>query len=106
MLTHRKIDERLLAMVSLCVDKIDSNPALLSRVSENVIRIPNPRIRAQWDQLLRLPWPELKQQLLAATEAGDQLRQNTPFGGLLSNRERFQFFQMTAAKSAENPRRP
>ena len=93
MLNHQDIDLRLLAMVRLCVEKIDSDPRLLAQVAINAARISDPRIREQWRGVLDTPWLEFRKRLLAETEAGAQIRQDAPFGGLLSNAERLQFFR-------------
>jgi len=90
--THANLDERILGMVRLCVQKLDAEPSLFSTVRSGASRIADPRIKKEWEELLALPWPELKSKLLEATEAGDQLRQNVPFGGLLTNEERTRFF--------------
>ena len=92
-ITHREIDRRIHAMVVLCVDKIDADAALLKKVLDNATRIADPRIRNEWLRLLTLPWVQVREELLARTAAADQLRQNAPLGGLLSNAERFQFFK-------------
>lgn len=94
-ITHQQIDDRIRAMVGLCVEKIDADPSLLNKVWDSVGRIANPRIRDEWHRLQRLPWGSVRQMLLADTEAGARLRQNVPFGGLLTNAERFQFFRRT-----------
>jgi hypothetical protein len=99
MITHQQIDARLLGMVRRCVEKIDADRMLLAQVAANVGRIADPRIRSDWLRLLELPWPELRERLLAATEAGSQLRQNAPLGGLLTNAERLKFFQTDLACS-------
>jgi hypothetical protein len=93
MLTHADIDRRILGMIRLCVEKIEADPRLLARVWDNAERITDPRIRHEWRKFQALPWTELKAKLLAETPDGDQLRQNAPFGGLLSNRERLRFFR-------------
>lgn len=87
MITHQQIDRRIFGMVEMCVAKIDDNADLLNVVRENVQRIADPRINTQWQNLLDRPWPELKTKLLAQDDAGAQLRQNAPFGGLLTNAE-------------------
>ncbi len=92
MLTHEEIDDRLHRMVALCVAKIDRDMQLLGKVEANVRRVSDPRLRAEWESLLNLPWAQLREKLLAAGEAGNQLRQNAPLGGLLSNAERSRFF--------------
>jgi len=93
MITHAQIDRRLLRLVHACVKKIDRNPGLLDRVAGSVTRIPNPQIRSQWTSLLRLPWSELRVRLLDGSEWGSELRQNAPFGGILTNAERRRIFQ-------------
>lgn len=98
MITHQQIDERLRAMVGHCVEKIDADPALLTRLAENTTRIADQRIRNQWLGLLNLPWSQLREQLLAQTDHACALRQNAPFGGLLSNAERIRFFKSGESK--------
>lgn len=93
MISHQQIDSRLLGMVRLCVEKLDTNPSLRNKVWANASHIADPRLRRQWETLRATPWSELRNRLLAETDEGDQIRQNVPFGGLLSNAERLQFFQ-------------
>jgi hypothetical protein len=92
MKNHTDIDNRILAMVRLCVAKIETDNTLLDLVRKNVGRIADPRIREEWIEFQQLPWPDLKARILEVGPGGDQLRQNAPFGGILSNRERFSFF--------------
>lgn len=92
MTTDHDIDRRILRMVQLCVSKIDANPDLLNVLRDNVSRIANPRIRAEWETLLKMPWHDLKARLLAETEAGNALRQNASLGGIMTEPERLQFF--------------
>lgn len=93
MITHQDIDERLLRMVRLCVDKIDRDPSLLAKIESAATRIADPRIRSEWAVILHEPWPRLRSRLLEDSESGASLRQNAPFGGLLDNRERLTFFR-------------
>lgn len=89
MLTHRDIDRRLLALVILCVRKIDADPSLWTgRVAAAVRRLPNARLRGQWEELLGREWSEVRGHLLEEGDAGDALRQSAPLGGLLTNAER------------------
>ncbi len=85
---HKIIDARLLRLVEASVHKIDSDPALLQRLAQNVSRWLNPRLQAEWQRRLQLPWPELRNQLLADTDNGAALRQNAPLGGILPAGER------------------
>lgn len=100
MLTHQEIDARLLAMVRVCIEKIDANPSLLARLRANVDRIADARIHSEWLNLSKLPWADLRNALLAQSPEGDQLRQNAPLGGVLTNAERFQFFRPRVPRSA------
>ena len=85
---HQTIDARLLRLVEASVQKIDANPVLLRRLTENVSRWTNPRWQAQWQRRLQQPWPELRAELLANTDAGAALRQDAPLGGILPSIER------------------
>lgn len=91
--THRDIDLRIRRMVELCIVKIEANPNLLATVRDNVSRIADPKIRTEWERYLQLPWSELRSMLDNQDDAGDKLRQNVPFGGLLSEAERREFFR-------------
>jgi hypothetical protein len=93
MLTHADIDNRIFRMVRLCVQKIDQDNRLLAHVWQNADRIADPRIREEWKSFRNIPWGDLRAKLLAPGPDGDQLRQNAPLGGILSNRERIGFFQ-------------
>jgi len=92
-LTHATIDDRLHRLVAACVAKIDADASLLHRVRAAAERQPNPRIRAEWEALLALPWPELRARLLEESDRGQSLRQNAPLGGLLSPAERMAIFR-------------
>jgi hypothetical protein len=93
MTTHADIDNRILGMVRLCVEKIEQDNRLLAHVWQNAERIADPRIRAEWMAFRKIPWGDLRTKLLASGPDGDQLRQNAPLGGILSNRERIIFFR-------------
>ena len=90
--THADIDARILRMLEACAEKIDRDPSLLDRIADNASRIANDRIRNEWISLVSLPWPELRSTLLERDERGNQLRQNAPFHGILTEDERMSFF--------------
>lgn len=92
MTTHADIDARILGMLEACAYKIDRDPTLLTTVRENVSRLADGRIKSEWTALLTLSWAELRPLLLERSQQGDQLRQNAPFGGILSEDERMNFF--------------
>lgn len=74
--SHQVIDARLLSLARAVIRKIDANPALRLRMADNVDRWSDAKLRKKWHELLRQPWPELRRQLLADTEAGAALRQD------------------------------
>lgn len=85
---HKTIDARLLRLVEASIQKIEANPALRQRMTQNVSRWPNPRQRMQWEQRLQQPWIQLRAQLLADSDEGAALRQDAPLAGILSAVER------------------
>ncbi|MDR1283914.1 MAG: hypothetical protein LBK99_24320 [Opitutaceae bacterium] len=87
--SHAEVDQCLLRLVEACVRKIDDDPALLAVARNNVRRWSNERLRAEWEQLLNLPWRELRALLLEDSDRGCLHRQNAPLGGILTHRERF-----------------
>lgn len=85
---HQTIDARLLRLVEASVQKIDADPALMQRLTENISRWSNPLLQTQWQRRLQQPWQELRAQLLANTDEGAALRQDAPLGGILPPAER------------------
>lgn len=85
---HRTIDARLLRLTQAIVARLDRDPALRRRMNENVSRWTDPALRARWEELLALPWVELRERLVAETEEGAALRQNAPMGGMLEPADR------------------
>ena len=92
MITHDDIDVRIRKMVEACVEKIDQDVSLLALVRSNISRIPDERIKAKWVSLLEKPWPALRELLLDQSPSGNQLRQNAPLGGILTEIERMSFY--------------
>jgi hypothetical protein len=48
----------------------------------------DPRYADRWERILGLPLPEIRQALTEESEAADDLRQSSPFAGVLSEPER------------------
>lgn len=46
------------------------------------------RYSDRWEQLLERPLPEIRRALVEETQEADDLRQNSPFAGVLSEPER------------------
>lgn len=93
--SHRVHDARSLAMHVLIARKIDRDPQLLEIARRNLARWlrrapqeSRPRWMETWSALLRRPWPEIASRITALTEDGAQLRQSTPFAGVLTPAER------------------
>ena len=47
----------------------------------------------QWNRILEEEWPAIRSVLLEESEKGAQLRQNNPFCGILSPRERWEIYR-------------
>ncbi|NQU10602.1 hypothetical protein HQ590_07425 [bacterium] len=96
--THQQIDRRSLALARAVVAKIDGDPSRrgLERAREVCARwareTPSAAV-AEWSDLLRQDWKQIRDALLAQDEAGQQRRQNSPFCGVLSPSERWAIYQ-------------
>ncbi|MFZ9745705.1 MAG: hypothetical protein ACO3G4_03640 [Opitutaceae bacterium] len=91
--SHADVDRRLHRLIGACVLKLDARPELLQNATRQIAKWSNPRLRAEWTELLRLPWPALRRLLLEESADGDRRRQSAPFGGLLTNEERFRILR-------------
>jgi hypothetical protein len=98
MRTHQEIDQRSLAMARCIVERIDHDPgqAGLEKARANCSRWfaihPRPAI-AEWLEILRKPWEEIRAILLDDSEEGRRLRQSDPFCGILTPRERWAIYR-------------
>jgi len=54
----------------------------------------DPRYAEQWEQLLDRPIPEIRRALVSEDQGSDDLRQNSPFAGMLSEPERRRTLQL------------
>ena len=80
--------------------KIDRDPRLVGIARRNLARWakdrpgePVPRWRRVWVAHLRRPWPEVAALMTALTEDGAQLRQSSPFAGVLTADERRRIYE-------------
>lgn len=94
----RVLQARSLALHVQVARKIEHNPALLEIAHRNLARwrerssgATGAAIR-EWRQVLRQPWPAIASLLTEQSEAAVQLRQTTPFVGVLSRRERTRLY--------------
>lgn len=93
--SHRVHDARSLALHVAIARKIDRDPTLLRTARRNLARWTQdrigdapPRWMQTWATLLQRPWPEIAARITALTEDGAQLRQSSPFAGVLTAAER------------------
>ena len=96
--THRKIDLRSLHLANAIVDKIESDSTIhgQQKAIDNCERwlTTNPcSAIKEWREILNQPWSEVKIVLLDRSEDGNRLRQNNPFCGILTPRERWQIYK-------------
>lgn len=103
--SHERLDRRSLAMHCLIADKIRAEPKLFEIASQNIerwSRAPgrNGQLLAAWSRLL-------EQGMLAAlavatedSERARELRQSTPFAGVLSPQERWNFLRQWNATNS------
>lgn len=105
MRTHQAIDRRSLEMARRIVAKIDADPARAGferakRVCRRWAEMGNIPAR-EWLPLLERPWEDVRRILLDESEEGQRLRQNDPFCGILTPRERWEIYREAAAREAE-----
>lgn len=99
MRTHQQIDQRSLALHQLVAEKIRRDPALFARAHATLARWRQTACERTWPHLDE--WAALMKQGMPAclavatadTEHANDLRQSSPFAGLLTNAERFQFLR-------------
>jgi len=53
---------------------------------------PDPSVE-EWSRILERSWSEIRQVLLDESEEGKRLRQNSPFAGVLSPRQRWDIYR-------------
>ena len=101
MKSHIQIDARNLALARHIVARIDLDSAhkgvdkarqtcnhwldILPDVQHHCVN--------EWVEILKQQWKNIRSILLDPSEKATQLRQNNPFCGILSNRERWQIFK-------------
>jgi hypothetical protein len=98
MVSHADIDRRSRDLARAVVSRIDADPtrAGLERARSNcrrwLSRGPQPAVE-EWLCILDAPWEQVRTVLLDGSEEGQRLRQSTPFCGILTPRERWQFYR-------------
>jgi hypothetical protein len=99
MRTPRRLVERSLALHRLIADKIRREPELFAHALENIRRwkpVTDPRTLPYFDEWEQILSQGIEFALAKATEDSEHaadLRQCTPFAGILSQEERDEFFR-------------
>lgn len=99
MKTHQELDERSLAMHRLIADKIRQNPMLLDKVKNTLSRwrsmlCPGTQpYLAEWEALVHQGVDACLSVATEDSQRATALRQSSPFAGILTNKERFDFLK-------------
>jgi len=94
--THQEIDQRSLALAGAVAAKVDADPGLLSKVRAVCNRwyeLHHQAAVREWMLILQRPWDEIRNELLDDSEKGRRLRQNSPFCGILTPKERWTIYR-------------
>ncbi|MFN8612216.1 MAG: hypothetical protein U0931_32020 [Vulcanimicrobiota bacterium] len=95
---HDRLEKRAMVLAREVVRKIDADPRRIGleqarqRCRLWLEQRPNPYL-IHWQELLLQNWAEVRLMLLADTEEARQLRQNSPFCGVLTPQERWQVYR-------------
>jgi hypothetical protein len=97
-MTHRRIDERSLAMHRAIGEKLRAHPDLVDVALDNLKRWEVTLVRSQpywdaWREILQRPLEEVIALLGEESERMTALRQATPFAGVLTPRERWAIYE-------------
>lgn len=95
---HSELDEVSLALAQCVAERLRAQPELVELARNNLARWSRQnassksllRCYAEWSGILSLPVEAICAQLVAETEQGQRLRQNSPFAGVLSPAEVWQ----------------
>lgn len=88
---HRTTERRALAYHRIVAERL--NRQMVDEARERIERLAvdrhlHPRYADRWRQLLSRPLPDVAQAISADDEEGRDLRQNSPFAGVLNEQER------------------
>lgn len=98
MKTHQDVDRRSLSLATAIVAKIDADldRTGLRRARETCARWmrtnPGPAV-VEWQRILTMRWEDIRAVLLREDQEGQRLRQNSPFCGVLTPRERWELYR-------------
>ena len=105
MKTHEQIDRRSLMLARAIAEKLDRDGDERALEKARTVQrrwcAQSPsRRHDEWAAILQRPWPEVRSALLEESEQGAQRRQNSPFCGVLSPRERWALYREFARHEA------
>ena len=96
---HRLLDQRSLALHNLVAEKIRQNPVLLEKAKQtlanwrtSVCPATQPYLD-EWEQILNADLETCLAAITEDSEHANALRQSSPFCGILSHQERFEFLR-------------
>ena len=96
-MSHDHLELRSIAFHRAVAEKLRMRPELLSVAVENLDRWSQPAGRSQpyfdeWRVMLALPFTELLRVMVEDTPHMRELRQSTPFAGILEPKERWRVY--------------
>jgi hypothetical protein len=95
---HSEIERRSRLLARAVVAKIDEDPERVGLSKARAlcalwcVQRPNPYLQ-QWRDILQGEWQEVRDWLMSDTPEARELRQNSPFCGVLSPSERWQIYR-------------
>jgi hypothetical protein len=100
---HRIAEARSLAYHRVVAERLASEPAILQHARGRVGRWldadPNSHFARAWDDVLKRPEREIAAFLTDPGERACELRQSTPFAGVLDPRERWRLWREVGDRS-------
>jgi len=108
---HIQQDEQSLILAQAIADRIDVEPEQQSlqkaqQVLKQWLDHQTSAGLLEWKELLQKDWPTIKKALLSEDGAGQQRRQNSPFCGILSPRERWALIRSLKHPSRSSTQNP
>jgi intergrase/recombinase len=104
MKTHQAIDRRSLELARQIVAKIDADRQRQGHEHAKMVCRRwfdrGNRSAKEWLEILDRPWEEVREILLDESDEGQRLRQNNPFCGVLTPKERWAIYREAARSEA------
>ena len=94
---HMRLEERSIALHREIAKRVRANPELIAMVGKNIEQwieksgeIP---VWNEWRKILRRPIDQIIDMMVSPGEKARQLRQSTPFCGILTPKERWKIYE-------------